>query len=214
MSPLLQENGRTPAAYLGDANSLFWNFISFPHKPSSSASFLHWIFLLSYPYSITLYISNWYLIKAIVSSSPMPSLLRVPWIHWVSSKDPFATGGVPHVFATGGVPHVGSGHPVMTVLIAVTLLLLLEGNPGILTGIHPVSRNNTNIHGIRISSCVYWGPTVFQASAKLFLYMPCICTHTHTHTHTHTFHWWGSWGTTHLGNSLEATQLARLKPRI
>ena len=75
----------------------------------------------------------------------------------------------------------------MTVLIAVTLLLLLEGNPGILTGIHPVSRNNTNIHGIRISSCVYWGPTVFQASAKLFLYMPCICTHTHTHTHTQPF---------------------------
>ena len=26
---------------VGDANSLFWNFISFPRKPSYSASFLH-----------------------------------------------------------------------------------------------------------------------------------------------------------------------------
>ena len=123
MSPLLQENGRTPAAYVGDANSLFWNFISFPRKPSYSASFLHWIFLLSYTYSITLYISNWYLIKAIVSSSPTPSLLRVPWIHWVSSKDPFATGGVPHVFATGGVPHVGSGHLLLPLSWLFSLLL-------------------------------------------------------------------------------------------
>ena len=37
---------------------LVWNFIGFPPKPSYSASFLHWIFLLSYPYSITLYISS------------------------------------------------------------------------------------------------------------------------------------------------------------
>ena len=38
---LLQENERTPVAYVGDVNSLPWNFISFPHKPSYSASFLH-----------------------------------------------------------------------------------------------------------------------------------------------------------------------------
>ena len=37
---------------------LVLSFIGFPRKPSYSASFLHWIFLLSYPYSITLYISN------------------------------------------------------------------------------------------------------------------------------------------------------------
>ena len=30
-----------PAAYVGDVNSLPWNFISFPRKPSYSASFLH-----------------------------------------------------------------------------------------------------------------------------------------------------------------------------
>ena len=77
MSPLLQENGRTPAAYVGDANSLFWNFISFPCKPSYSASFLHWIFSLSYPYLTTLYIFN-----SIVSWSPKPSPLRNPWLHW------------------------------------------------------------------------------------------------------------------------------------
>ena len=41
MSPLLWENGRMPAAYVGDVNSLFWNFISFPRKPSYSAFFLH-----------------------------------------------------------------------------------------------------------------------------------------------------------------------------
>ena len=39
MSPLLQENGRTPAAYVGDVNSLSWNFISFSRKPTYSASF-------------------------------------------------------------------------------------------------------------------------------------------------------------------------------
>ena len=54
MSPLLRENGRTPAAYVGDANSLFWNFISFSRKPSYSASFLHCIFSLSYTYLTTL----------------------------------------------------------------------------------------------------------------------------------------------------------------
>ena len=75
MSPLLQENGR-PAAYVGDVNSLVWNFISFPRKPSYSASFLHWIFSLSYPYLTTLYIFN-----SIISWSPKPSPLRIPWIH-------------------------------------------------------------------------------------------------------------------------------------
>ena len=38
---MIWENGRTPVAYVGDANSLFWNFISFPRKPSYSASILH-----------------------------------------------------------------------------------------------------------------------------------------------------------------------------
>ena len=56
--PLLRENGRMPAAYVGDSNSLSWNFIGFPHKPSYSASFLHWIFSLSYPYLTTLYTFN------------------------------------------------------------------------------------------------------------------------------------------------------------
>ena len=50
--------GRTPVAYVSGANFLSWSFIGLPHKPSYSASFLHWIFLLSYPHSITLYISN------------------------------------------------------------------------------------------------------------------------------------------------------------
>ena len=76
VSPLLRENGRTPAAYVGDANSLSWNFIGFPCKPSYSASFLHWISLLSYPYLTTLYIFN-----SIVSWSPKPSPLWIPWIH-------------------------------------------------------------------------------------------------------------------------------------
>ena len=43
MSPLLWENGRTPVAYVGDVNSLFWNFISFPRKPSYSASGRRWL---------------------------------------------------------------------------------------------------------------------------------------------------------------------------
>ena len=71
-----EENGRTPAAYVGDVNSLFWNFISFPCKPSYSASFLHWIFSLNYPYLTTLYIFN-----SIISLSLKPSPLRIPWIH-------------------------------------------------------------------------------------------------------------------------------------
>ena len=76
MSPLLRENGRAPVAYVGGTNSLSWNFIGFPRKPSYSASFLHWISLLSYPYLTTLYIFN-----SIISWSPMPSPLRIPWIH-------------------------------------------------------------------------------------------------------------------------------------
>ena len=64
-----------PAAYVGDINSLFWNFISFPHKPSYSASFLHWIFWPSYPHLTTLYI-----FYSIVSWSPKPSPLRNPWL--------------------------------------------------------------------------------------------------------------------------------------
>ena len=76
MSPLLRENRRTPAAYVGDVNSLFWNFISFPHKPSYSVSFLHWIFSVSYPYLTTLYIFN-----SIVSWSPKSSPLWIPWVH-------------------------------------------------------------------------------------------------------------------------------------
>ena len=81
MYPLLRENGRTPAGYVGDANSLFWNFISFPRKPSYSASFLHWVFSLSYPYLTTLYIFN-----STVSWSPELSPLQIPWIHrgWTS----------------------------------------------------------------------------------------------------------------------------------
>ena len=41
MSPLLRENGKMPAAYIGGANSLSWSFIGFSCKPSYSASFLH-----------------------------------------------------------------------------------------------------------------------------------------------------------------------------
>ena len=40
------------------ANFLSWSFIGLPRKPSYSASFLHWIFLLSYPHFITLCILN------------------------------------------------------------------------------------------------------------------------------------------------------------
>ena len=93
VSPLLQENGRTPAAYISGASFLSWSFIGFPRKPSYSASFLHWIFLLSYPHSITLYIFNWYLIEAIVSwSSPTPSPLQTPWISqsWTSAIIPYS----------------------------------------------------------------------------------------------------------------------------
>ena len=32
MSPLLRENRRTPVAYVGDANSLSWNFIGFSNE--------------------------------------------------------------------------------------------------------------------------------------------------------------------------------------
>ena len=74
MSPLPRENGRTPVAYVSGANFLSRSFIGFPHKPSYSASFLHWIFLLSYPYSITLYISEEYLNKAsVIADTVSPS---------------------------------------------------------------------------------------------------------------------------------------------
>ena len=104
MSPPLQEDGRTPAAYVGDTKSLFWNFISFPHKPNYSASFLHWISSLSYPYLITLYISN-----SITSWSLKPSPLRNPWLHrgWtpvVSHQSPTAEIWLPAF-------HVCSQHP-------------------------------------------------------------------------------------------------------
>ena len=56
--PLLQENGRTPAAYVSGTSFLSWSFIGLPRKPGYSASFRHWIFLLSYPHSITLHIFN------------------------------------------------------------------------------------------------------------------------------------------------------------
>ena len=64
-------------AHVGDANSLSWNFIGFPRKPSYSASFFHWISSLSYPYLTTLYMFN-----SIVSRAPKPSPLQIPWIHW------------------------------------------------------------------------------------------------------------------------------------
>ena len=50
--------GRTERRLRRGANFLSWSFIGLPRKPSYSASFLHWIFLLSYPHSITLYIFN------------------------------------------------------------------------------------------------------------------------------------------------------------
>ena len=50
--------GRTERRLRRGANFLSWSFIGLRRKPSYSASFLHWVFLLSYPHSITLYISN------------------------------------------------------------------------------------------------------------------------------------------------------------
>ena len=86
MSPLLRENERTPAAFVGDVNSLLWNFIQplfsteFPHWAILiSATFLHWIYSLSYPHSITHYIFDEYLNRS-PTRSPTPSLLRIPWI--------------------------------------------------------------------------------------------------------------------------------------
>ena len=49
----------------------------FPALEFYSASFLHWISSLSYPYLTTLFIFN-----SIVSWSPKLSPLRIPWIHW------------------------------------------------------------------------------------------------------------------------------------
>ena len=58
MPPLLQENGKTPVAYVDGANSLSWSFIGIPRKPSYSASFSPLIFLLHYFFLIFLYTSN------------------------------------------------------------------------------------------------------------------------------------------------------------
>ena len=44
MSPLLRENGRMPAAYVGGENLLSRGFIGIPRKPSYSASFSPLIF--------------------------------------------------------------------------------------------------------------------------------------------------------------------------
>ena len=55
---------------------LVLKLIGFPCKPSYLASFLYWIFSLSYPYVTTLYIFN-----SIVSWWPKLSPLRIPWIH-------------------------------------------------------------------------------------------------------------------------------------
>ena len=55
MSPLLQENGKIPVAYVDGANSLSWSFIGFPCKPSYSASFSP----LNFP--TTLFFSNLFL---------------------------------------------------------------------------------------------------------------------------------------------------------
>ena len=81
MSPLLRENGRMPAAFVGDVNSLLWNFIQplffteFSYWAILiSAAFLHWISSMSYPHSITLYILNKHLIKQLF---PDPRLRRL-----------------------------------------------------------------------------------------------------------------------------------------
>ena len=39
---LLRDTRKMPVAYVGDANPLSWGFIGFAHKPSYSASFLHY----------------------------------------------------------------------------------------------------------------------------------------------------------------------------
>ena len=49
---------RAPSAYVSDENFLSRNFICLPCKPSYSISFLHRIFLLSYPHTIILDISD------------------------------------------------------------------------------------------------------------------------------------------------------------
>ena len=83
VSPLLRENGRTPEAFVGDVNSLLWNFI----QPLFFTEFLRWAILIS-PLCISLInvkLSSCFLI------SPTPSPLRIPWIHrgWT----PTAQGG-------------------------------------------------------------------------------------------------------------------------
>ena len=58
MPPLLQENGKTPVAYVGGASFLSRSFIGIPRKPSYSASFSPLIFLLHYSSLISLYVCN------------------------------------------------------------------------------------------------------------------------------------------------------------
>ena len=55
VSPLLRENGRTPAAYVSGANFLSLSCIGLPRKPSYSASFLNFLTeLSSFYYSLHL----------------------------------------------------------------------------------------------------------------------------------------------------------------
>jgi len=85
-----------PASYVSGASFLSWSFIGLPRKPSYSASFLHWIFLLSYPHSITLYISA-AAAKSLQScptlcdprdrsppGSPVPGILQARTLEWVA----------------------------------------------------------------------------------------------------------------------------------
>ena len=70
MPPLLRENGKTPVAYVGGANSLSLSFIGVPCKPSYSASFSPLIFLLHYFFLISLYVFK-QLIPRMLTPSPL-----------------------------------------------------------------------------------------------------------------------------------------------
>ena len=117
MSPLLQENRRTPAAYVSGANFLSWSFIGLPQKPSYSASFLHWIFLLSYPHSMTLYIfdeylnSRWSRLVSPLNTLDQPGLdpgrnplqylaCKIPWMEEPGRLQSMGSQGVGHNWAT------------------------------------------------------------------------------------------------------------------
>ena len=74
MSPLLQENGKTPVAYIGGANSLSWSFIGVPRKPSYSASFSPLIFPTTLSFSnLSLYLQ----LNNFFPRTPTPSPLRM-----------------------------------------------------------------------------------------------------------------------------------------